>query len=451
MNNVIYFLTGALLFILPIPHTIAIRNILALLLLLVTVYMVVKHKSYKDFTMEPALKRVLILLGVLTLWIYFVAFFISDETHWSLGEIKSQWLTPLLYFATFAMLGVYATSRKAETWKNIYALLFLMLFVHVLYIDLYELQYYVMHKSIITRVSGLTEGPAADKANYITNVLLSFILAEVIYRFRVGKKLLNVSHFVLILILILTLMSSAFEAMRNGVIAIIFLGITSIIFAFYGNKRFAKKTKWLISLAILVSIAIPAAYNLKHDSRWATLKETIPIALDTAHHKAWMDHRRYPYPKLSNGQMVSGSNYERVAWMYEGSKLILEHPFGAGYGRNIFGHMIEKKYHEKKRTVGHSHSGLIDMGIGVGIPGIVLWLAFGIYLMYLASSYFFRYDSYFAIIVFFNVSGFFSRFLVDSNMRDHMFLTFMAILGFSLIAMFKEKEMYETDHLHSRQ
>ncbi len=437
MNNLIYFLTGTLLFVLPIPHTIAIRNILALLLLVTVVYALVRDKAYQRFSMETELKKVLTLLGVLTLWIFVVAFFVSDETSWSLQEIKSQWLTPLLYFATFAGLGVYTTSREASVWKNMYALIFLILFVHVLYVDLFGLQYYIKHKAMVHRFRGLTDGP--DKSNYITNILLSFIMAEIIYRFRTGKKLLNINHFAITLILILTLVSSIFEGMRNGMIAIAFLGITSIVFALYKNRAFSKKTKLLISVFLIVAVTVPALYSVKHDSRWKTLIQTIPIAMDTEHHKTWID-RSIPYPTFENGKSVNGSNYLRIAWFYEGSKIIREHPLGVGYGRNAYGHAIEKKYH-LDRQMGHSHSGLIDLGIGIGIPGIVLWLAFGLYLMYLSSSYFFRYHSYFAIIVFFNVSGFFSRFVVDSNMRDHMFLTFMAILGLSLIYMFKEEEM----------
>ena len=443
MNNFILFLVSTLLFILPIPNTIAVRNISILLILLTLIYIFIKFEIYKKYKIADELKKIIILLGILTIWIYFVAFFISDETSWTLREIKSQWLAPLVYFITFAMLGVYATLEKENFLKNVYSFIFLMLFVHVLYVDLYGLHYYVENQVFKLKIMGLTEG--ADKSNYLTNILLSFIMAEIIYRFRTQKYFLNVNNFSLLIVFILIVLSSIFEGMRNGAIAIVFLGVTSAVFSLYGNNHFSKKIKIMIALVMIVGVTIPTVYNIKNDAKWTTLIQTIPIAMDTKNNRTWID-RDVPYPNFSDGTLVGGSNYLRIAWFYEGSKIIMEHPMGVGYGRNAFGHAIQKKY-DLEKQIGHSHSGLIDLSIGIGVIGVLLWLAFGIYLLYLSSRYFFLYHSYFAIIVFFNVSGFFSRFVVDSNMRDHMFQTFFAILGLSIIFMLKEKKEYENNLL----
>jgi len=438
MNNVLLFLVGLLIFILPTPHTISIRNISALLILISTAYLVRKYKYYK---VNNELKRVYYILSILTIWILFVAFFISNETSWSLREINGQWITPLLYFISFVNLALYASNQNISFQKNLYTVVFLMFFVHILYIDLYAFKDYLEHKTILSRVAGLTNG--SDKSNYLTNILLSFIVVEVIYRFRMKTQYLTINNLLLVLILILTITSSIFEGMRNGVVAIIFLGISGILFAFYQNNSLSKQIKIVISVTLLVSISIPAIYNLKHDNRWSSLIETIPIALDTQNNKAWIDRKKYSYPKLSNGQVVSPSNYERVAWFYEGAKLIAEHPLGIGFGRNAFGHGIRDKYNLDKQ-IGHSHSGFIDLGIGIGIPGLIIWTIFCLYLMYLSFIYFKRYNSYFAIILFFNITGFYSRFLVDSNMRDHMIETFFVIIGLSLIYMLNEKNEKNT-------
>ena len=445
MNNIktaLLSLTALLILIFPIPHTISIRSIAALLILLLLLFM---FKNIKNYKLNKEIKYMSALILVLTLWIYFVAFFISDETSWSLGEIKSGWLTPMLYFFTFLMLGIYSTTVDKAFQKNIYIAIFLMFFVHIAYIDLYALKYYAEHKIIISRFEGLTEGP--DKSNYLTNILLSFIMTEIIYRFRTRKNFLNINNFMLTTLFILTIFSSIFEGMRNGVVAILFLGITSTIFSLYNNKYFTKKFKMIITLFIVILIAIPAIYSFKNDSRWSTLIQTVPIALDTKNNRNWIDSKE-SLPKLNNGTTVSDSNYKRIAWFYEGLKLIIEHPLGMGFGRNAFGHGIKKKYHLQKQT-GHSHSGLIDLGVGIGIVGVLLWSMFCLYIIYMSYKYIMLYNSYFAIIVFFNITGFYSRFLVDSNMRDHMFQTFLVILGISLIYMFKDKEDYEKNKLHT--
>ena len=445
MNNIkttLLFLTALLILIFPIPHTISIRSISALLILLLLLF---KFKSIKNYKLNKEIKYISALILILTLWIYFVAFFISDETSWSLGEIKSGWLTPMLYFFTFLMLGMYSTTVDKTFQKNIYTAIFLMFFVHIAYIDLYALKYYAEHKIIISRFEGLTEGP--DKSNYLTNILLSFIMTEIIYRFRTRKNFLNINNFILAILFILTIFSSVFEGMRNGVVAILFLGITSAILSLYNNKYFTKKSKIIISFFIIIIITTPAIYNFKNDKRWATLIQTIPIALDTKHNRNWMDPKE-PLPKFSDGTTVGDSNYKRIAWFYEGLKLIIENPLGSGFGRNAFGHGIKKKYNLKKQ-IGHSHSGLIDLGVGTGIVGVLLWSMFCLYIIYMAYKYIMLYNSYFAIIIFFNITGFYSRFLVDSNMRDHMFQTFLVILGISLIYMFRDKEDYEKNTLHT--
>jgi hypothetical protein len=437
LNRSILFFIGLLIFILPIAHTIAIRNISMLLLILMVTYLFFK-KSINGFKklFEHEVKYITIILSLFTFWLFIVAFFISKETLWSLGEIKKEWLTPLVYFIIFALISLYSFSQNKEFQKNFYTVIFLMLFVHVLYVDLYALKYYIDTKSILSRFAGLTEGP--DKSNYITNVLLAFLVSEVIFRFRTSEKVLNINNFVLSLIIGLTIISSVFEGMRNGVVAVVFLTISGLFLSFYNNEKYTKKFKIFVSTFIFIILTFPTVYNIKNDRRWNTLLATIPYALDTQVNKYWLDMKKYSLPKFPNGNSVEASAYLRFAWGYEGLKLIKENLLGIGFGRNAFGHGIKAKYGTAKQ-IGHSHSGLIDLTIGVGIPGLILWLSFGLYLMYLSYTIFIKYYSFFALVLFFNASGFFSRFVVDSNMRDHMFETFMLIAGFSLIFMLKDK------------
>lgn len=437
LNRSILFFIGLLVFILPIAHTIAIRNISILFLILILIYLFSRKKinSFRSL-FEKETRNIAIILFLFSFWLYVVAFFISNETSWTLSEIKSQWLTPLIYFLSFAFVSIYLLKEEKDFQKNFYTVIFLMLFIHVLYVDLYAFKYYVDTKSILSRFAGLTEGP--DKSNYITNVLLAFLVSEVIYRFRTSKKVLDVNNFLLSLIIVLTLASSIFEGMRNGVVAVVFLTISGIFLSFYNNERYTKKFKIIISLFILIILTFPTMYNIKNDKRWNTLISTIPYALDTKDNKFWLNNEKYSIPKFSNGNDVEVSAYLRFAWGYEGLKLIAENPFGIGFGRNAFAHGLKAKYADVK-NVGHSHSGLIDLTIGTGIPGLILWLSFGLYLMYLSYTIFIKYNSFYALVLFFNVTGFFSRFLVDSNMRDHMFETFMLVAGFSLIFMLKDK------------
>lgn len=438
LDRIILFFIGLLVFILPIGHTVAIRHISIWVLFILILSILINKKLYKsDCFNFREVKIIISILCLFTIWLYFVGFFISNETSWSLSNIKTDWLSPLMYFITFFLIGLHSINKDINFQKNVYLLIFLIMFIHILYIDMYSFKYFIEHKAILSRFSGLTDGP--DKANYITNIVLVFLVSEIIYRFRTSNKILEINNFVLTILVILTLLSSVFESMRNGSIAIVFLSLTCCFFSLFGNEKYSKKLKILISICLFFVITIPTSYNLSHDKRWDSLIETISIALNTKDNKAWIDRNKYPYPKLSNGQEVSVSNYERIAWAYEGLKLVVDNPLGIGYGKNTFGHAIQEKYNTKNRTLGHSHSGIIDLAIGVGFIGVAVWLVFCLYLMFISYSYFMKTHSFYSLILFFNVSGFFIRFIVDSNMRDHMFQTFMLISGLSFILMIKEQ------------
>ena len=234
---------------------------------------------------------------------------------------------------------------------------------------------------------------------------MAFLVSEVIYRFRTSKKVLNINNFFLSLIIVLTLASSVFEGMRNGVVAVIFLTISGIFLSFYNNEKYTKKFRIIVSLFIFIMLTFPTMYNIKNDRRWNTLIATIPYALDTQVNKFWLNNEKYSLPKFPNGNNVEVSAYLRFAWGYEGLKLIVENPLGLGFGRNAFAHGLAK--YDDVKNVGHSHSGLIDLTIGVGIPGLILWLSFGLYLMYLSYTVFIKYYSFYALVLFFNVNIFF--------------------------------------------
>lgn len=431
-NYLLLFLTGLLIFTLPIPGTIALRNLLAVVILVIMIVIFVKYKPQRTYDFPKELKTILWLFVVLTMWIVITAF-LSKETAWSLGEIKGQWITPMLYFIAFILLAIYSLTQRLI--KPLYTVIFIALFIHILYIDIFALQHYLETDTLISRVKGLTKGP--DDANYLTNILLAFIMAEIIYRFKCEKQMLIVNNYILVLLFLAIIFSSLVEGMRNGVVAIVFLGITSLFFMLYKNSKRTKTTKFAIMFIIIATITAPLLYNANNDSRWDSLIETIPIALDTETNQHWFD-KNSPIPKLSNGENVSASNYERIAWGYEGLKLIIKDPIGYGFGRNAFGHAIKEKYGQYPTSM-HSHSGIIDLGIGTGIIGVLLWVVIGIYITILSYQYFIRYHSFFALISLFSTTGFYARFLVDSNMRDHVFLMFLSLMAMSVVFMLSKK------------
>jgi O-antigen ligase len=71
--------------------------------------------------------------------------------------------------------------------------------------------------------------------------------------------------------------------------------------------------------------------------------------------------------------MVSVTNYERIAWGISGARLVIQYPLGYG--------LIERSFRQRGNILwpgsclSQSHSGWIDLALGIGIPGLILLLS----------------------------------------------------------------------------
>jgi hypothetical protein len=324
---------------------------------------------------------------------------------------------------------------KTET---LITFLFFALFIHIIYIDLIALYSYFETSSLLSRYGGLTKSPVLS--SYISNILISMIFVELICRIKKKKRILQIGSFWLTIFLVLCIFSSIIGGMRFGAISLFFMSLTAFAFIVIDNENFNNRAKGLISISLLILCILPLTYNVKNDNRWHSLLETIPLAIDTENNSYWRDGTNPPI--LSNGNTVGHSNYMRVAWATKGVEYIKNDIFGIGYGRNVFGHAIQKYEKDFESVRGyHSHSGIIDFTIGVGIIGLLLWLFFVGRIVVCSALIFVNSGNYFSLMSLFITSGFFFRSIVDSNMRDHMFKQFFIILGIVLtLAAFENKK-----------
>lgn len=422
----------ALMFVWPIPHTIALRNLLLFLSLLIFAWIAYRERPAIEWARPVRLPITLYL--VLTVWLVLGALLVSKETAWSLSEISGQWFKGAAALAIGGLAALAARGKGIITPRSLLLVVFGALFAHVAYVVGADIFGWLSTGALERRVSGLTEGP--DKMNYLTNMLLALLVAEAFFRMAFRRRLLPLPGPLLLAAIGLAGFSSYIEGMRNGMVAALFLFASTGSLYWFECRGKMKTGTLLASLAVFLLACGTFGYlGYKADPRWQSLHESIHVALDTQQHKAWLGMRKYPLPTLANGQEVEASAYLRAAWMKEGVILALEHPLGLGFGRNAFGHGIKEKYGEGG---GHSHSGLLDMAIGAGIPGALLWVAFLLSLLYLAARTYFRQKNQYALILFFLVAGYFARMLVDSIIRDHMLEQFMFLVGLFALLMLKE-------------
>ncbi|MBF0557744.1 MAG: O-antigen ligase family protein [Nitrospirae bacterium] len=436
--NIGFLLLGLLFFIWPIPGTITIRDISIFLL-----FGMFAYSSYRSGPILQGTKKLdtpFLILAVLTAWIMLSALFFSKETVWSLKEIEGQWLISVVVFITAAFAGNSAEEGTFFRSGNIMTLLFSVLMVHILYVDIYAIYVYAKTDVLPIWVFGLTHGKSIS--SYLSHFLLMILCVEIYFRSRHGKGHLTINNSLLFLAMLLTLFSIYLEAVRNGTVEAVLLLFVFILLYFSGNYKNMKKLAIMSSMIIILLIfgyLSSTSPGSEQRSRWKSFLETVPLALDTQHNKAWLDRDKYPYPKLKSGEPVAGSNYERIAWFKEGVVLIIENPLGVGFGRNAFGHALKWKYPEEHIGGFHSHSGILDFSIGTGVPGFLLWMLFIISLMYRSLTIYRNQKSYFALLLFFVTLNFTLRSVVDSNIRDHMLQMFMFLAGLLYVLMLREK------------
>lgn len=413
---------AALFFIWPIPHTIAIRNLLGLTGLIIFGALAVRSFQRGEY---GDLRAPLALYLVLTGWLLVVAVFVSHETLWSLGEIKGQWLKAGLMMILGASVAASVRVTAVLNPVRVATVLVAVLVMHVAYLDVLAIYSWLRTGNMPTRVSGLMEHSAY--ANHVSNILLVFLTSDAFLRLSYHRPLLLLPSWLLVILIVMALASVLFEMMRNGFVEIAVLLAAILMMYGYENRRRFKFQRIIVFSAVAICLTTVFLYvNVRHDARWDTFVQTIPIALDTKTNKAWMDTVRYPLPKLPDGTEVSHSNYMRIAWLKAGTEIVAAHPLGVGYGRNAFGHAVADMYGGR---AGSSHSGLLDFAIGAGIPGALLWCAFLASVGLLAWRRYRVDASPFALVLFLLIVGYSVRMVIDGNMRDHILEQFLFLVG----------------------
>jgi len=160
------------------------------------------------------------------------------------------------------------------------------------------------------------------------------------------------------------------ENIKNGVI----YG-AALLIAFVGHlllKDFRQHWQFKIALISLILGlgSLFLANHLEQNNSWKTFKADAKIAFDTQNYEEWKYSGEKGFPNNEFGTMVSITNYERLAWGKTGLELIAQNPLGFGLVEGSFGRMAKEKWPDSK--LHQSHSGWIDLTLGLGIPGFLL-------------------------------------------------------------------------------
>ncbi|WP_153114683.1 O-antigen ligase family protein [Rhodocyclus tenuis] len=379
------------------------------------------------------------LLGILSIWFVMQAIFISPETSWALGELKGQWLPALAALIAGVLLAKGISGTSSTRFINAATLMLGIVFVfslQALIAVAQSLLHWLTTGALLRGLVPLTGGKL--EMSFILNILLAFLTVDLLGRSTGRGRLLPVPLTVNLVCLSVALFAMYLAGARNGTIGLIFLSLSALFLYLYDQyPRIGPQRTAAIGIGVLALIGAFSWASYQADARWKVFGETAQLAWDIDNHEEW--HRTsLPRPLLANGQPADESAYNRISWIRAGLRVIAEHPAGVGYGRNAFGHALREHYPHYR---GHSHSGFVDLGSAVGLPGLLLWIAFMASLIWHGWKEFFGRERRLAgLVLVFLGTGFTGRMLIDSVNQDHMLQIFFFLTGVLLVVSAERKQ-----------
>lgn len=126
---------------------------------------------------------------------------------------------------------------------------------------------------------------------------------------------------------------------------------------------------------------------------------------------------------------MNHSNGCRASYFHQGWKLVAEHPTGMGPRKEAFRYVLRRDTQDNRINIPHSHYGLIEFGIQNGIAGIAGWLILLAGCWYVGWREFRHGNTMVGMFLLLFTIGFFSRTMVDHNLKDHYLEQYLLLTG----------------------
>jgi hypothetical protein len=374
--------SAMLLAIWPLPGTIALRHLLLLMGFLSASYVIWKSK------IDLGAARCwpfLVFFGFFA-WIIFHLIFLSADHSEQLMEITSLWVRAFL--AAVMGLGLGLVIWQSESSENAinstvskdwftntliagFGGTVIIFFIRYLY-EIYQTKVWLHFDFYMT--------PYAGKPPVVIFGVIFFSLALIKLKNSILSNFSRTGIAFSAAAVFLVVFAEYFANTKNGmVILLVPLAIfsTQFILAYRWNFRKIIFAIFLI-LPIVLTLGFVAKKHVDKNTAWHMLLEDMKMGIQIDKYSSWKDAEVYSYPVNTKGVSVNNSTYERSAWAIAAVNLIGENPLGYGLVHHSFGALALEKWPDFHKPIGSfrgaSHSGLLDLALGVGIPGMLLIL-----------------------------------------------------------------------------
>ncbi len=413
----------------PVPHTVALRNLLLMMGLLGLAWQW-RVTLLALSTLRRRLAWLTVsawLLAALSAWIVIHSLFIAVQPAMAFDRARADWLIPLLLLAIGATVAI--RSRNEDAVRG----LVIALFLHIFSVAIFQFWQWLTLGHWPLGVMPFAE---RDYQSTLNGFLIALLLADRLSSLISGSAPLNLSAGVTWGLLFFALSADVLLRARNGTVvsvAFLIVAVSILLVDSRCRKRWGPRIVLAIGFAALLG-----GMSVRNDVRWAGFSESVVVGLESSS-LFWMTGDPNSLPSTLSGNPLEQSAYARAAWARQAVEAIARKPLGIGYGHDAFGRAIAEKYGHK--GMGSSHSGWLDVALGIGVPGLALLLTLGVATV-VAGWRRFRYlNDGFGFLLAVSVFGYLLRCLLDGHFSGWRLALFTLIVGL-LVGTSAQKEKH---------
>lgn len=364
-----------------IPHTIAIRYSIALILLITIFYFKPNWKELGKILWLPA-----IWAGYLLIY----TFLIAENFQIAIKGFRSEWLKSILFIIMGFGAGLILSKSKNQ------ARLFLAFGLASLFPILIHIALFI-HKAVTTQTIplgywGLHEhhadlGYTALQAITFLSIFIVFFAQNTFFRILSS------------LAITLSILSPVLARSRAGVIFTVFALLLTVILSLKSLRikqlQIAKK---MVAISILLILGISFGLSSTIDAeRWNGITTRLltgfqgnPIEINCFGTQRMEEELTRSGIQITQKMeaaiySVTVGDGSRTMTARAGIELIKEFPMGMSGSKDAYAAAIRTKCIEPKITMDHTHNGWIDTALSIGIPGVLIYAA--LMMMFIVFSF----------------------------------------------------------------
>ena len=362
------FLFCVLFFVLntiwSIPGTLAIRYFVLYISLMLSI-VVIRQIDLPRLTIRNYLP--LLCLAGLFAWVVFHRLLITPNPDIMSLELQTIWKRAFLEGLLGMTLGMVLVHQTNPFNKNIFTLILLgPIFAFYLShgLDLVHPGPKYWHYLVEEM-----EKNYIPKYQFVLFAIIAFAWI-VFYLEREIKTMKAVKMVALIAALLLITNAIFLVNGKNGFIYMGCLLLALMIRLFWQHAHHLRVIVVVMSLSMATMMF--GFQHVKTNPVWSNLLSDMEVARHTDEIQVWKNFSPEKLDSLKNssGNIVSETTYLRTAWLIEGVKLVPKYLLGYGLVQDSFKYIGQKKWPDS--TLSHTHSGWLDILLGLGLPGFLL-------------------------------------------------------------------------------